>query len=218
HLFGAGLTHHVAGGVGRGRLDLGAALERPVRTFAVVADALGVHPRALAAPGHGVGHLLADLFPHRPADGVGDLLDALLADRPGDLARHLLGDRVRNLPANGVGHLRANPFADIGRAGDGLADGPFVPDLAGAHLVGRAAGHADAPLVANFLAGARVEAALADALPRGVAAAWLAVLLLAPLTAAPGDGLASRHRLADVLHALLAASLGHVAVAGAANV
>src|SRR5205085_923471 len=74
HLLGAGFAHHPAGGVVGDRLDLSATLEGAARALAVVADALGVHPGALAALGHGVGHLVADLFLHHPADGVGHLL------------------------------------------------------------------------------------------------------------------------------------------------
>src|SRR5262249_24577498 len=154
----------------------GATLERPARAAAVVRVAVAVHPGAAAAPRHRVGHPLgADLGLHR-AGRVRHLLGDVSVLHAGHLAGDLAVDGVGHLAADRVGHLGADGLVDVGRAGHLLADRPGLPHLAGADLVGGAAGHAHAVAAATLAAGvARVAGAVALLLPDVVGPAGLAV-------------------------------------------
>src|SRR5262249_26218689 len=154
--------HHAAGRGHAGRADLAALLPVAARAGAVVADAVAVHPGpARAAGGRVRHHLGARLGLHR-AGRVRHLLGDVLADHARHRARHLLDDGVGHLAADRVGHAVADRLTHRRGAGHLLADRLAPPDLAGAHLVGGAAGHADQPAgLLVGLAGAGVEAALA---------------------------------------------------------
>src|SRR5262249_39929023 len=108
---------------------------------------------------------------------------------------------------------------DVGRAGDLLADGAGLVDVAGAAL--RRALADDLALdvgLAALDAGAGVTAAAArDRLPAHRLLARDGVRLLAALADLAVDCLAGGHRLADRLGHVLVAGLDHVLVAGDAH-
>src|SRR5438128_1229877 len=128
-----------------------------------MAGAGRVHVGAADLAAHGVRDLLLADFRHHAGHRVRNLLDAGFLDHAGAGAGNLLDDRA--------GHLLVDALLHVGRAGHGLADRVFLPDLAAAHLVG-ALRPVDAPVAAAVvgLASARVEAA-GVAGPAAVAAA-----------------------------------------------
>src|SRR5262249_26364975 len=156
------------------------------------ADGAALNPGPADPAGHRVRDLRADDLGLHAGHRVGDLLGDRLGNHPGHRVRDLLDAGVRNLLADRVRNLLVDGFLDVGRAGNGLADGVLLPDLAAADLVGALLAALD-PLTGLVvaLAGARVEAALAALpVPGRLGLAGDAVLLGHPLAALLGDGLA----------------------------
>jgi hypothetical protein len=219
NLLDAVLFHRPAGGVAVLGAYVGAFLELEAGAFAIMADAGAIYIRAADTADHRVRNLLLADFRHITANRIWHLLDAGFLYHARDVALHLLDYRVRHFLANRIRHLFHDAFLDVGRAGDLLANGLFMTDLAAADLSGSLADDfpASRGFVAGF-AGAGVEAAFTgDFFPGHALLAGHAVLLGHPLAALAGYGLASGHRLADGPGAVLVARLADSLVARAAN-
>ncbi len=237
HFLDAVFLDHAASGVGVNGTDSGAFLEGPALGGAIVANALGIHPGAADAAGHGVGDRFLDHLGHHALAGVLDgpvelgafledaaFTGAVVADALGiDVstlghAANGVGDfldhRLRHALAHRVGDLGVDAFADIGGAGHLLVDHLGAPDLAGAHLGRLLAANRGSAAAHVRAAGAGVEAAFAAFLANGVAAARTGEGLNFPLAAALLHGLHDLDRLADHLAALLVAGLDAILPAG----
>src|SRR5262249_22224256 len=103
-------------------------------------------------------------------------------------------------------------------AGNRFANGPALPYLAGAHLIGAFASDPAQVALAARLARARIAAALANPLPAVVLPARLAIGLLAALADLARAGVAGGDGLAERFAAILVAGAHAILVAGAATV